>query len=412
MLTVDASRDALRYNARMRERLRAFGRCMMGVSSVYKSIVARELKQYASMSWWRRLWFRRKNKSDIFLEAIARMKDIDIVQITKDALGIVLPQANSRFASDASTAPVVSVPAPPPVRGGRRSTATSSNVQNAGVNAPVRLQRTGHVSLPSMQTKNPSYSSSRHQQPPLPVSAAGNSKVDALKEVVVDNGTSPVRVMKLPIAQQPQHSNSDSDGPPPLPMHDEAPTSSSPTSSFNSAQARTDANAGARRLQGIVAREVSSSQRSSVAAAQDGIIKTRQPPIESAQEGNEASAGKKQLQKVAARVVSGSRRSSGTAAHGDGIELQQRASVATVSHRPLKNDPLTTIGVDDDALVRAHISVLRPNSILRLAASPTQSSKLHGTARGVARAAQLAAATAAEQRNSAPSSSDEQFGEC
>jgi hypothetical protein len=86
--------------------------------------------------------------------------------------------------------------------------------------------------------------------------------------------------------------------------------------------------------------------------------------------------------------------------------------VATVSHRPLKNDPLTSIGVDDDALVRAHISVLRPNSILRLAASPTQSSKLHGTARGVARAAKLAAAKAAEQRNSAPSSSDEQFGEC
>lgn len=357
---------------------------MMGVSIIYKNIVARELQQYASLSWWKRLWFRRKTKPDIFLEAIARMKDADIARVAKDALSIALPQVDARFAVDVTaTAPDTSVPAASPVQSGRRSS-SSSRVQVAGANVP-RLQRTGHVSLSSLPTTNPlvQNSSSRHSQPPPPVGTGGDATIEALKEVVVDNGTSPMRVMKLPVVQQPEISDSDSDGPPPLPTHDGAPTHSS-AKSFNSAQAGTVASAGTRRLQGMVARVVSSSQSSRVAVAQESSLKMQPPSIESARNGKAASAVKRQFQNMAARVVSESR-GSGAAVHADGIELQPRASAAATTHFPPKNKPSTAVDIEDDALVYARTNVLRPNSILLLAADRTQISEgdlhVHGSNR-------------------------------
>ncbi len=43
---------------------------------------------------WRRFWHWKKSKSTMFMEALARMSDLDIAKITEDALGYRLPQFN------------------------------------------------------------------------------------------------------------------------------------------------------------------------------------------------------------------------------------------------------------------------------------------------------------------------------
>jgi hypothetical protein len=65
---------------------------MSSMSQIYFQILNTERRRFKVLPFWRRLIHKNKSKSAIFLEALGRMSDLDIVKITEDALGYRLPQ--------------------------------------------------------------------------------------------------------------------------------------------------------------------------------------------------------------------------------------------------------------------------------------------------------------------------------
>ena len=67
---------------------------MSSISQIYFHILNIERRRVKMLPAWRRFWHWKKSKSNMFMEALARMSDLDIAKITEDALGYRLPQFN------------------------------------------------------------------------------------------------------------------------------------------------------------------------------------------------------------------------------------------------------------------------------------------------------------------------------
>jgi hypothetical protein len=67
---------------------------MSSISQIYFHILNNERRRVKMLPAWRRFWHWKKSKSTMFMEALARMSDLDIAKITEDALGYRLPQFN------------------------------------------------------------------------------------------------------------------------------------------------------------------------------------------------------------------------------------------------------------------------------------------------------------------------------
>jgi len=80
-------------------KLQVFADRMSSVSQIYFEIVNSERRRFDCMPIWKRFVLRRKSSQRIFLEALARMTDLDIVKVTEDALGVRLPHL-AQFASN------------------------------------------------------------------------------------------------------------------------------------------------------------------------------------------------------------------------------------------------------------------------------------------------------------------------
>jgi hypothetical protein len=76
----------------MQEKLQEFAVSMGSISQIYFHILNIERRRFNLLPKWRRFFLRRASKRDIFMKALARMSDLDIAKITKDALGYPLPQ--------------------------------------------------------------------------------------------------------------------------------------------------------------------------------------------------------------------------------------------------------------------------------------------------------------------------------
>ena len=81
-----------RYNDRLRERLQEFAGSMSSISQIYFEILNAERRRVKLLPRWRQFIHKNKSKSTVFMEALARMSDLDIAKITEDALGCRLPQ--------------------------------------------------------------------------------------------------------------------------------------------------------------------------------------------------------------------------------------------------------------------------------------------------------------------------------
>ena len=82
----------LRYNERLRERLQIFAVSMSSISQIYFHILNTERRRVQLLPLWKRIFHWNKSKSTMFMEALARMSDLDIAKITEEALGCRLPQ--------------------------------------------------------------------------------------------------------------------------------------------------------------------------------------------------------------------------------------------------------------------------------------------------------------------------------
>jgi hypothetical protein len=65
---------------------------MSSISQIYFHILNTERRRVKMLPAWKRLWHWKKSKSTMFVEALARMSDLDIAKTTEDALGYRLPQ--------------------------------------------------------------------------------------------------------------------------------------------------------------------------------------------------------------------------------------------------------------------------------------------------------------------------------
>ena len=75
-----------RYNDRLRERLQEFAGSMSSISQIYFEILNAERRRVKLLPRWRQFIHKNKSKSTVFMEALARMTDLDIAKITEDAL--------------------------------------------------------------------------------------------------------------------------------------------------------------------------------------------------------------------------------------------------------------------------------------------------------------------------------------
>ena len=76
----------------MQEKLQEFAVRMSSISQIYFQILNTERLRHNSLPVWRRLFSRNAPKKEIFMQALARMSDLDIAKITECALGYSLPQ--------------------------------------------------------------------------------------------------------------------------------------------------------------------------------------------------------------------------------------------------------------------------------------------------------------------------------
>ena len=76
----------------MRERLQQFAVSMSSISQIYFHILNTERRRVKLLPKWKQLLLRSKSKSTMFMEALAKMSDLDIAKITEEALGCCLPQ--------------------------------------------------------------------------------------------------------------------------------------------------------------------------------------------------------------------------------------------------------------------------------------------------------------------------------
>ena len=70
---------------------------MSSISDIYFRILLTEKQRIKMLPVWRRFWHWKKSKSVMFMEALARMSDLDIAKVTEDALGYQLPQFRECF---------------------------------------------------------------------------------------------------------------------------------------------------------------------------------------------------------------------------------------------------------------------------------------------------------------------------
>jgi hypothetical protein len=77
----------------MLERLQEFAVSMSSISQIYFHILNTERRRVKLLPKWKQLLLlRSKSKSTMFMEALAKMSDLDIAKITEEALGCCLPQ--------------------------------------------------------------------------------------------------------------------------------------------------------------------------------------------------------------------------------------------------------------------------------------------------------------------------------
>jgi hypothetical protein len=76
----------------MQEKLQEFAASMASISQIYFHILNSEMRRRKLLPFWKKLFYRNTSKKMIFMHALAKMSDLDIAQITKDALGYALPQ--------------------------------------------------------------------------------------------------------------------------------------------------------------------------------------------------------------------------------------------------------------------------------------------------------------------------------
>ena len=81
-----------RYNDRMQEKLQEFAVRMTSISQIYFHTLNAERKRLNSLPRWRRFFSRNAPRKEIFMQALSRMSDLDIVKLTEGALGYSLPQ--------------------------------------------------------------------------------------------------------------------------------------------------------------------------------------------------------------------------------------------------------------------------------------------------------------------------------
>lgn len=84
--------ELCRYNHRMQELLQEFAVSMSSISQIYFHILNAERRRENLLPKWQRLFSRNVPKQNLFMQALAKMSDLDIAKITKDALGYSLPQ--------------------------------------------------------------------------------------------------------------------------------------------------------------------------------------------------------------------------------------------------------------------------------------------------------------------------------
>jgi hypothetical protein len=76
----------------MQEKLQEFAASMSSISQIYFHILNSEMRRRKLLPFWKKLFYRNTSKKMIFMQALAKVSDLDIAQITKDALGYSLPQ--------------------------------------------------------------------------------------------------------------------------------------------------------------------------------------------------------------------------------------------------------------------------------------------------------------------------------
>jgi hypothetical protein len=76
----------------MQEKVQEFAARMSSISQIYFHVLNTERRLQNTLPLWRRIFSSNSSKKDIFMQALGRMSDLDISQLTADALGYSLPQ--------------------------------------------------------------------------------------------------------------------------------------------------------------------------------------------------------------------------------------------------------------------------------------------------------------------------------
>jgi hypothetical protein len=81
-----------RYNVRLQEKLQGFAVRMSSISQIYFHTLNAERQRLNSLPRWRRFFSRNVPRQEMFMQALSRMSDLDIIKLTEGALGYSLPQ--------------------------------------------------------------------------------------------------------------------------------------------------------------------------------------------------------------------------------------------------------------------------------------------------------------------------------
>jgi hypothetical protein len=76
----------------MQSKFQEFVTSMASISQIYFHILTKERQRQNALPMWRRFFGQNSSKSNICMQALAKMSDLDIANITEEALGYTLPQ--------------------------------------------------------------------------------------------------------------------------------------------------------------------------------------------------------------------------------------------------------------------------------------------------------------------------------
>ena len=198
-----------RYNDRLRERLQEFARSMLSISQIYFEILNAERRRVKLLPRWRQFIYKNKSKSTVFMEALARMSDLDIAKITEDALGCRLPQFEDTNAH--------MLPVKPCILRETHELSSDEGRQNEPHN-PLASTQTASLVTSRAESQENSQKISGTAVPPSPQRSERHSKSATgkksekssfeLQEVIID-GTAGVGTQQLVQLQPVVHHGSD-----------------------------------------------------------------------------------------------------------------------------------------------------------------------------------------------------------